>query len=445
MQSNHPICFSGVFIFDTNGEIVFSHRFKTVESRIKDPSLKIPSNQELSNFFKTNVLPRASSTTIQFSFPITTESESPVSDSVGQDRLQLVVLAVKNFYLAVVPLIESESSPTRPYIEISGAYSFLSFLDTISKATLRSLSGNSPPSAFAPFRQLLNQALPFGSPVIHDPYFMSTIVTNGDLRRFSGGYQTVANSPIPSWKISLLFPRPQLDLKIREVIIGHIDKNIQRFDVFGELRCVASIPYLPDITASLTNLDKISSVASHFCLKSLENDQIVFSPPTGITQLLTWRAAVNEEPPVKGTYKIFEDEHGLAFVLTISCKTPVKKVTVHLPFPGRGGFVKPQFQSPGGQLKMSRKEATVMWITKIGENNSQTLTGTLNFEVKTRPPGSGKYCAYVNFHSKKKTFSGLSLDKESITFSSSSNVNVTTDISYATENKKYIFWETPAA
>ena len=430
MQGNRPISFFGLFIFDNSGELVFSHHFKLVEERAKSRNLKIPNNQAIKDFFKNEALPGLSSNSLQLTFELS-------------EKVELVVLSVKNFYLSVIPLIEAENHENRPSIEVSAAFSFLSFFEVISRPILKTLSGNSPPAAFAPIRQIVIQAMPFGTPALHDAYFASMVVTNGDLRRFSGGYQTVANSAVPSWKISLLFPRPQLDLKVNESILGSIDGKNNTFDVYGELRCVASIPYLPDIKAIINNFDKIQNLASHFCLKSIENNQIVFSPPTGLCQLLQWRAKVEmNNPPVDGVYAIREDENGLNFSLTINIRSPIKEVTVQFPFPGRGSFVKPQFQSPGGQLKMSRKEATFMWVLKDEESVSQTLTGTLNFDVKTRP-NNVRYCAYVNFNSKKKSFSGVSIDKESISFSSSSNVNITTDASYSTESKRYIFWETP--
>ena len=91
---------------------------------------------------------------------------------------------------------------------------------------------------------------------------------------------------------------------------------------------------------------------------------------------------------------------------------------------------------------MSKKEATVMWIVKLGENGTKTLTGVLGFEKKPENPNE-KCKAFVNLKSKKKSFTGTSIDKESVTFSSSANFSVVTETSYTTESKKYIFWETP--
>jgi hypothetical protein len=234
----------------------------------------------------------------------------------------------------------------------------------------------------------------------------------------------------------------QLDLKLREVLLGSIDGHTDAFDVYGEIRCVASLNYLPDVTLSLSPLDKVENVSCHHCVKRIDGPRLVFSPPTGISQILLWKSAVDRtHPPVNGKYEVIEDDAGLHFALTINVHPPVKNITAQLPFPGRGSFTKHQFQSPGGQLRMSKKEASVMWSSKLGENGSQTLSGVLNFEAAAAV-GREKYRAYVSFKSKKRSFSGLVLEKDAITLSPASTVNVTTDVSYVTESKRYIFWET---
>ena len=428
MSTQKPLSFRGVFVFTTAGKMTLSQRFSTVESLVPETQAKLPSNKEIEDFFQREVVPALAASSERYTFQI---SETTI----------LAVLPVKNFVLSVIPFVESSSASK---IEISGSFSFLVFLETISRSLLRPITSESTAAAYAPLKQLINQILPFGSPIIHDALFASQLTASGDLRRFSAGYQTVAPAPVPSWKTSLLFSRPQLELKLREVVMGSIDGVNNTFDVYGELKCVASINYLPDITMSVSGLEESECLSGHFCVKKIEGNQIVFSPPTGISQLLMWKAKVNHaSPPVDGTYGIREDENGLHFSLTIRVHPPVKSVVAQLPFPGRGCLTKHQFQNPGGQLKMSKKEATVMWIVKLGENGTMTLTGVLGFENKPQHPEKCK--AFVSMKSKKKSFTGASIVKDSITFSSSANFSVTTETSYATESKKYIFWETPLA
>lgn len=447
MLSNHPISFYGVYIFDTNGEIVFSERFKFVESRIQNQNIKPPNNQELAQFFKATIIPyvNASSATSNPCIPL---------DFEISEGIHLVSLVLKNFYLAVIPHIQYPSQPMQPIIEVSASYYTLSLLDAITRNTLKSLTTNLTPSSFSPIRQLIIQTMPFGTLSINDPSFASMIVTNGDMRRFSGGYQIMSGIPVPSWKTSLLFPRAQLDIKLKEVVFGSIvgqpqnegenNPNLDIYDIYGEIKCAASIQYLPDITAVINGLEKAESLSSHFCVKSIEKNQIVFSPPTGISQLLLYKIKLTPEmrrPPADGVYRIKEDENGLTLSLTITCHAPIKVVAVQLPFPDRGNCVSKQFQPCAGQLRMSKK-STVMWTIPLAEEETQVLSGTLNFDVKTRP-NAEKYCAYISFQDKKNTYSGISLTNESITSTASSNYNITIDTSYTTETKKYIFWETP--
>jgi AP-5 complex subunit mu-1 len=419
-----PLAFRAVFVFSTSGNLLFSQRFASVECRIAPHLPPVPANDALANTFRTDVVPLLSSSQSVF--------------TIG-DSLNLIVMTTRNLVLSVVPLIDSLWTPP---IEFSASFSFLNFLETISRPCLKAVTPESRPTALAGLRQLVNQVLPFGIPVVHDVYFASQLTSAGDVKRFSAGYQVVAPSPVPSWKTFLLFQRMQLDLKLREVLLGSIDGQSDAFDVYGEIRCVASLNYLPDVALSLPRMDKVENVSCHYCVKKIDGPKIIFSPPTGISQILIWKSTVDRtHPPVDGKYEIIEDEAGLHFALTINVHPPVKNITAQLPFPGRGSLTKHQFQSPGGQLKMSKKEASVMWSSKLGEEGSQTLSGVLSFEAAAAV-GREKYRAYVSFKSKKRSFSGLVLEKEGITLSPASTVNVTTDVSFVTESKRYIFWET---
>lgn len=441
----HPISYYGVFIFDGNGDVLFSERYKLVEARNINVNIKIPNNSEISQFIKKTVIPyiTGASTT-----------NSPIRNNFEiSEGIQLVVLGVKNLYLSVIPHIDNKSDSTSPIIEVSSAYSLLAFLDSVLSTSIKSLSGNSTPAAFSHIRQLILQIMPFGTPVIHDTQFALTVVSSGDINRFSGGYPTVASIAVPSWKTSLLFPHPKLELKLKETIIGSFtgpinsnDVSNYLFEVYGEIRCNSSIQYLPDISLDIGNFENAENISSHFCVKSIEGNKVIFSPPSGTCQLIQYKTKLPptmQGPPIDGVYKIKEDSSGLNFSLTINSHMSLKKVTIQLPFPGRGGIVKPQFQSPCGQLKMSKKEATIMWVVELEENSSFTLTGSMNFDVKNRAIPGEKYFAYVSFDNKKNTFSGISIDKDSVASNASQNLNVTVESSYATESKKYTIWESP--
>ena len=403
---------------------MFSERFFSVMNSASSKKLPNLNDDELSTIFQENVLPFVNNQAI---FQIC-------------KFIYLVVIPAKNFYLSVIPLIETEENDNYQFPELAGSLEFLVFLETVTRSILKSIQ-DSKQINFALLRQLINQILPFGRPIVHDAYFASQLISPGDLRRFNAGYQVVSPSPIPSWKVSLLFSRPQLELKLKEVVMGSIDNKNNYFEVYGELKCVASINYLPDITAKVDGLEKFAgNLSCHYCIKKIDGDNIVFSPPTGVSQLLLYKSIVqSNEPPVDGIYKIFEDEVGLHFSLTINAKPPIKSIMVQLPFQGRGTLTKHQFQNPGGQLKMSKKEATIMWLAKFTEEQkSLELTGILNFEIK-ESKSIEKYKAYVSFKSAKRTFTGISVDKESVEFSSLVNINIVTEQSYATETKKYIF------
>lgn len=257
----HPISYYGVFIFDGNGDVLFSERYKLVEARNINVNIKIPNNSEISQFIKKTVIPyiTGASTT-----------NSPIRNNFEiSEGIQLVVLGVKNLYLSVIPHIDNKSDSTSPIIEVSSAYSLLAFLDSVLSTSIKSLSGNSTPAAFSHIRQLILQIMPFGTPVIHDTQFALTVVSSGDINRFSGGYPTVASIAVPSWKTSLLFPHPKLELKLKETIIGSFtgpinsnDVSNYLFEVYGEIRCNSSIQYLPDISLDIGNFENAENISS---------------------------------------------------------------------------------------------------------------------------------------------------------------------------------------
>jgi len=423
MIHNQPYSFRGFFIFSSTGEISFSQRFSNVESKVKSGNPPVPPNDILESFFKGTVLNSISS---GYNF-----------DFLIEKSIRLVVLPTKSFYFSVIPLIIEERSENDPPVEISASFHFLSFVEPIFRSPLKNFQTDSLPG---PIYQLILQIMPLGSPIIHDAYFVSQIVAPGDLRRFSAGYQTISPSPVPSWKTSLVFPRQQLEMKIRETVFGSIDNENTFFSSYGELKSIASISYLPDIMATLVNFDRLTDVASHFSVKKIEATKMLFSPPTGITQLLLWSVKLTK-PPVVGNYTYKEEpDNGVSFTISITVSAPVKSCSIQLSFPDRGALVKHQFTSPVGQLKMSKRESTIMWTNKFTEGTG-SLSGLLNFEKSNE--GKDRLRAYINFKSKKKSFSGFTIDKDTISFGNGTNPpTVSVESNYSSESKKYIIWGT---
>ena len=428
-MSIHPFSFRGLFIFNSSGKLTISQRFTTVEMRAPKNISQIPTNDKMTEFFQQKVLPEIKSEA-NFVFDIA-------------ENTPLVVLPTKNDFISVIPLIESEfeAGKTRP--EIPASFHFLSFLEPVFRTPLKNFAKQPNP---APIIQLINLVLPFGSPVIHDAYFVSQLPLTSDSHLFNAGYATVSPAPVPSWKTSLVFPRQQLEVKMRETIIGSIDGDKQMFMVFGELRSIASINYLPDVHIAISKAEKLKNVSAHFSVKEYKKGKLVLSPPTGITQLLLWQADVSGAPPVVGTYTTKEEpENGISFTINVKVQQAgISSVTVQLPFPDRGAVTKHQFQavpsivSKHSQIKMSKREATIAWTFDVTEEEP-SLSGTLNFE---KPCGSNERLrAFIEFKNKSSTYSGASVEESGVSVSSSgASVAVAIENSYATESKKYIIW-----
>jgi hypothetical protein len=85
--SQKPIWFCGVFIFTSAGWLSFSQRFSCVEARVPSDHAKLPSNDDLVEFFRTTALPALTATTSQSVFHIA-------------PRVELVTIPAKNLYHA---------------------------------------------------------------------------------------------------------------------------------------------------------------------------------------------------------------------------------------------------------------------------------------------------------------------------------------------------------
>ena len=392
-------CIKGVFIFTTNGELVFSHRFPCM--------LKIPDNSVLQKFFEENVM----------------KSPNPMNSYHINEETELLVYPLKSLTLSCVPLLQSN-----PKIDIAGAYSFLSFLEVISRSTIRSVGTDYKNSLnWAPLRQYLNLVMPYGTPIIADPYFLGQLSTISDVRRLSAGYQTIAPAPIPTWKTNLLFPKQSLKLIVKETVYG----NNAEFKVYGELVCVSSISYLPEITLPINNIKDIKKITCAQCVKQINESSIVFLPMTGITQLLTWEADNKGEPPVVGEYRVQQDGKQIHFSFKVNSHPPVKSMIATFPFHDRGQLLNHTLNSNAGQTKASKKDATIMW--NINQPSAE-ISGDLEFENES----DAILRAYISFKDKNDSYTGKMVDVSGIKFKQPvMQIDISSEESYSSDSKRY--------
>ena len=218
MEKLKFLSFRGFFLFTETGNLAYSQRFSTVEMQIPKNSLKLPTNQQLTTFFKENIL-------------VINKPDTRCVFHYESD-IYLCIFPTKYFYISVIPLIHKNSQQIN--IDIDGSLYFLLFIESILRSNLRSLMPDSPIIDFLPIKQIINTVLPFGSPVIHDQYFISQIASKTEISRFLAGYKNLENKLIPSWKTSLVFPSQQFEMQLKESIIGCISKTNRYYKVFGE-------------------------------------------------------------------------------------------------------------------------------------------------------------------------------------------------------------------
>ena len=423
MSTEGLLSFRGFYIFTESGRIAYSQKYSTVESRVPKKSKKIPTNQELSSFFQKKVLESITSET-HFNYKI-------------DNDLIICVLPIKFFFLCVIPLIQNESSVESA---IAGSMYFLSYIESVLRSTIRSLMPDSPLIEFYPLKQILNLVMPFGSPIIHDQYLVSQLTSRIDISRFNAGYKEVEPRSVPSWKEALLFPCQQLEITIKEAVFGSISKTEKLFKIFGELRSTASISYLPEITLPFTLPQTMSNVQAHFSVKSFKDGKLVFVPPTGVSQLLTWEVPTDaENMPITGTYGYKIDGKTINYDVKIKINNNITQSTLHLPFPNLGTLVQHNFETMIGQVKQGRSETTISWDINSSVNEEIEIRGSLTFEDDVKEQD---FKAVLSFKSYSRTFTGNCVKKEDVVIVPNAKVAISTTLSFSTE-KKYVIWATP--
>lgn len=403
----------GLFLFSTDGEILFSQRFSLVESKITDDTFPLKTDEDMESIFKEKVLKGI-------------EHSANFYHMIG-NKTYIVFFPNKNCHLSVIPLIQKESDVIPQ--EIAASFGFLSFINQFLKNSYDNISDK-----YHDIQQYINTVMPLGSPIIHDQY-LPIQLSESEKQAFllKGGYSTIGSSHVPSWKVFLEHTKTQFSLNIRETITGSIDTDKKYHDVYGELKANARLSFLPEIKITLSGYEKLTNFASHFSVKYFSNGQLVLTPPTGVTQLLLWSQDENDEHPVDGSYEAKAvDETTLNITLYIKKKGNISNVSAVLYFPNRGNIVDHKLSSES--VKFSKKDVALMWQCQF-ENNEATLTGELNFSEKYT--GNNRLKAYIDFKGKNTTFSGVSISNVE---QDGKGTEFQCDHSYSSENKKYILW-----
>jgi hypothetical protein len=113
-----PLAFRAVFAFSSTGAVLYSQRFCSVE-------VGVPPNDAIAAVVRSEVIPLLATTQSVF--------------SLGES-MPLVVIPARSLVLGVVPLVESGAVP---HVEISASFSFLTFLEAITRASLKAVAADS--------------------------------------------------------------------------------------------------------------------------------------------------------------------------------------------------------------------------------------------------------------------------------------------------------------
>ena len=425
MEKEKFLAFRGFFLFNEKGDMCYSQRFATVEMQVPKNSSKLPSNDKLTNFFKDNIL-GVNKIDVRCVFHY--ESDT-----------YLCILPTKYFYISVIPLIHKDSKQFN--IDIVGALYFLSFIESVLRSNLRTLMPNSPFIDFLPIKQILNTILPFGSPVIHDQYFVSQVTSKTELSRFYAGYKNLENSLIPSWKTALIFPCQQFDIQLKECLIGSISPSRRYYKAFGEFIVTASLSYLPDVNLSFTKPETMKYIQSHFSVKSFKNGILTFTPPTGVSQILTWEIPVSADfMPIYCVYGYtLSEQKTIEYTIKTKVNTKINQATLHLPFYDCGVISDHKFKTVIGQLKQSKTETTISWDLPTSEGSETEISGSITFQENIP---TQEFKALISIKGANRTFTGNTILKDNIKIDTQSNVSISISQSYSTDGKRYAIFGT---
>ena len=212
--------------------------------------------------------------------------------------------------------------------------------------------------------------------------------------------------------------------------------------MYGELVTTASLSYLPEVTIPFTLPKKMTNLQTHFSIKSFINGVLVFIPPTGVSQILTWEVPVSsDQMPIDGTYHYsIIDEKTLNFTVKLKVSINLVQATLSLSFANCGSLVEHNFNPAIGQVKQSRTEVGISWDLTSVQRSEIEISGSLLFS-NAIPEQEFKALLSVKGHN--KTISGNSIPKESIQINSKTKVGIALSQSYSTDRKKYIIFGSP--
>lgn len=224
-----------------------------------------------------------------------------------------------------------------------------------------------------------------------------------------------------------------MEFRISESLFASIEKNRVSFLVFGELICSSKLNYLPIIPAKFNGQEKTKVLSTHFCIKSLNDDVITFSPPSGLIQLLMWQLNTESiQLPLAGKFSLIENGKEIEINLEIQVSRFFSEMKLEIPFYGRGAVVNHSLQKTSGQLKVNKPKAIFLLILD-STSNECSLKGNIEFEKDKE--GNEIEKVFVSLKDKNQNFSGISFSDIRIDVSPQIEAKISSSCS--TENKKY--------
>lgn len=290
--------------------------------------------------------------------------------------------------------------------------------------------------------QLVHQVMPFGTPLVHDPFFAAELLTTGNAHYIDGYSSDIT---IPSWKTFLKFANQNIFFSVKEQIVASIEEGKIYWQIFGELQSTICISDLPLISVQIKNHDKMKSFSGHHCVQSFENGILQFKPPTGKIQLLFWTVQCDQSnPPINGNFTITnsENEKEIGISLQLKQSEYFNNHNISVSFPNRGALVKGRdFQKNHvGGVRLLKSQATIQF--SIEKTNLEGgVDGFLEFEKAY--DGNEREKATISFSEKGKSLSGIEIDADSVTIESApSDVEIKSSSAFICELKKYVIFAT---
>eukprot|EP00743_Colponemidia_sp_Colp-15_P005881 GILK01006322.1.p1 GENE.GILK01006322.1~~GILK01006322.1.p1 ORF type:complete len:485 (+),score=57.00 GILK01006322.1:67-1521(+) len=473
-----------LWLIHSNGNILFSRRFPTVERRYRllagDDYRSVPDDSTFFDLFRQEVIDvmdaeaksnkrvverdddtqevdeEADVVTAPQTELFTEQPQTatwPHGPVVGLDNNSVwpVTFIFDRVYFVAVPFVEPPCSPSTSLVQIPSITASFVFLQDIFQFLVSSVD-NLEAFQFTEFQTYLNSACPFGTPI-------DTDVSNIRMIHRTG---FPANESIqkkrPAWKPYLFRGKQRMEIVIQEDIrcvqCGPDNPLHTKAHIVGSILCRPDLLGVPDVTVPVTHsLGPLNSFVVHTCARiqspdaiSMDTTRISFSPPLGM--FILGRYQIDDLPvvPIEGEFEA-KEVSGNQLALSLQLKlndvihgTHFEFCQVTIPFNNRPPVISMNITASVGTVTFGNGRNSIIW--KLGQRFNSRRIESLEGEVifpndESITSGTNSF-VQLDFRVPQFSLGGVSVDGKAVTIYPSTKADITVRNELITSS--YVIW-----